>query len=738
MTRLTPSGPRDPGLPPETPEIPTSLIGVEAAPVDEFGAVVASSDDAIMSKDREGIITSWNPAAERMYGWTEEEAVGRPISILVPEHRQGEEMVILDKVVAGERVDHYRTERVTKDGRHLVVSLTISPVRNEQGEIVRASVIARDVTDRERSLQLASHLQSLTAALARETAEERLVQVLLDQAATALGADAGAVGVLSASGEEIELAGTYGHGFTEAESSRWATFGIEDDLPMSEVIRNGRAVWSTSGTELRRRYSGIGETRVRYSSLAVVPLSVGARPFGAMSLSFSEERKFEAEEQAFLLAVAQQAAYALDRARLFSAERAAAEKVTFLAEASRLLSESLDPETLLSRLARLAVDHMADWCGIELVGDEGELRNVAVAHVDPEMVRLAQELRERYPVDPEAEVGVPNVIRTGRAELYREVPDELLVESAEDEEHLRIMREVGLESAMVVPLIARGRALGALTLVSSDPEHRYDEEDLNLAGDLARRAALAIDNAMLYRREHEAAVTLQRALLPQSRPQMAGIEFAARYEPAAVGLEVGGDWYEVIPRSDGSIGVVMGDIAGRGIHAAAVMGRVRPALRAYVLDGYGPVESVDRLHRLIREAEGGEMTTVFQLHFDPATSRAEYVRAGHPPALLRLPGGEVTELAGDGSPPLGVFDEVEFRSRPVEVPPGSLLLLYTDGLIERRGEDLSVGLDRLKELLRRAPAGASACVDWLAAEVSADQIPDDVAILAMATSNGSD
>jgi PAS domain S-box-containing protein len=731
------SGPPDPGLPPEPGDIPSFPFGgATAAPADEFEAIVQSSDDAIISKDADGIITSWNPAAERMYGWTEEEAVGRPISILIPEHRRGEERLILDKILAGERVDHYQTERVAKDGDHLVVSLTISPVRNDEGEVVRASVVARDVTERERSLQLASHMQALTAALSRETATEQTIDVLLEQAVAALRADAGAVGMVSSSGEVIELVGSRGFSFRPEDSTRWAAFGVEDDLPMSEAVRNGRPVWSTSGDELRRRYTAIEPTPVRFSALAVVPLSVGERPFGAISLSFKQHREFEAEEQAFLLAVAQQAAYALDRTRLFAAERAAAEKVSFLAEASQLLSGSLDPEALLGRVARLAVDYMADWCGIELLGDDGELRSVAVAHVDPQQVRLAKELRERYPVDPEAEVGVPNVIRTGQPELYPEVSDQLLADGAEDEEHLRLLRELGLKSAMIVPLLARGRPLGALTLVSSDGGRQYGDDDLELAADLARRAGMAIDNAMLYRREHDAAVTLQRALLPQSLPQLDGIEFAASYEPAAVGLEVGGDWYEVIPRDDGKIGVVMGDIAGRGIHAAAVMGRVRPALRAYVLDGYGPVEALERLHRLIREAERAEMTTVFQLHFDPAHGRAEYVRAGHPPALLRLADGTVTELAGDGSPPLGVFDEVDIRSCTVEVPPGSLLLLYTDGLIERRGEDLGVGLDRLKDLLAEAPDGAAECVQWLSAKVSADQIPDDVAILAMATSKG--
>jgi serine phosphatase RsbU (regulator of sigma subunit) len=432
------------------------------------------------------------------------------------------------------------------------------------------------------------------------------------------------------------------------------------------------------------------------------------------------------------MAVAQQAAYALDRARLFATQQELNERMAFLAEASQLLAGSLDPDTALSRLAALVVGRMADWCGIELLTEEGELRNVAVAHSDPDRVRFAQELRERYPVDPEAETGVPNVIRTGQPELYPEVTDELLIEVAEDEEHLQLMRDLGLLSLMVVPLTARGRALGAVTFVSSDSGRHYDEEDLELAGDLARRAALSIDNAILYRREHEAAVTLQRALLPQSLPHLEGIELAALYEPAAEGMEVGGDWYEVVVRDDGTVGAMIGDVAGRGIRAAAVMGRIRPALRAFVLDGYGPAEAVERAHRLVRESERPEMTTVFQLQFDPERGTAEYVRAGHPPALLRLPGGDVTELSGGGTPPLGVFDDFEGRSHSVEVPRGSLLLLYTDGLIERRGEDLTAGLARLRDLLARAPAGAEECLQWLAAEVSAEEIPDDVAMLAMA------
>ena len=140
---------------------------------------------------------------------------------------------------------------------------------------------------------------------------------------------------------------------------------------------------------------------------------------------------------------------------------------------------------------------------------------------------------------------------------------------------------------MVVPLQARGRIFGALSLVAAESGRHFDAADLELAEDLARRAALAIDNSMLFRREHEAAVLLQRSLLPDSLPAVPGLEFAARYEPAAPGIEVGGDWYEVVRCADGRVGVMIGDVAGRGIRAASIMGRVRPALRGFVADGHG-------------------------------------------------------------------------------------------------------------------------------------------------------
>jgi PAS domain S-box-containing protein len=183
---------------------------------------------------------------------------------------------------------------------------------------------------------------------------------------------------------------------------------------------------------------------------------------------------------------------------------AAASAKDFLAEATDVLASSLDYDTTLASVTRLAVQGIADWCAVDELLPGGELRRIAVAHPDPQMVRLAHELQQRYPPDPDAPHGVPQVIRSGEPELMREIPDELLVAAARDEEHLRIVRALGLRSYICVPLIARGHVLGALTLVSTREERRYGAEDLQLALELARRAAVAIDNARLYRDSEEA------------------------------------------------------------------------------------------------------------------------------------------------------------------------------------------------------------------------------------------
>jgi PAS domain S-box-containing protein len=693
-----------------------------------LASIVESSHDAILTKDRHGIITSWNPGAERIYGWTAEEAIGQPISILVPDDRAGEEWRILERVLAGERLDHYESDRLHRSGRLVRVSLSVAPLRDETGEIVGASIIARDVTAQHRSLDFAARLHSLTAAFASEITRKGAVGALLDQAVAALGADAGAVGLLTDAGDEIELAGSVG--YTRAGIEGWQRFPLDADVPMSVAVRTGEPIWMESSSELGERYSGLGEATIQFACLAVIPLAIEARPFGAIALSFRVPHRFDEEERTFLLTAAQHAAQTFDHARVYEDQRRATERLAFLAAASELLSGSLDPDTTMQNLANLAIHELGDWCTIDLADEQG-LRNVATAHVDPELVRVASEFRERYPVDPDAPTGAPNVIRTGKSELYPEIPDELLVNTAVDEEHLRLMREIGMVSGMVVPLAARGRVLGAITFVSSTPGRQFNHEDLELAEDLARRAALAIDNAMLFRHEHEAAVTLQRSLLPESLPELPGVRFAARYLPAAPGLEVGGDWYDVTVLREARAAMTIGDIAGRGIQAAAVMGHVSGVLRAFVLDGKAPDEAIQRTNRVMRESAQPQMATAVHLELDLEAGHVDYVRAGHPPALLRLPDGTIQRLAGKGTQPLGVFDDLDCRTHRAEFPPGGLLLLYTDGLIERSDRDFDEELDHLADAVAQGPADAEACLRELAERFSPETIPDDVAMLAV-------
>jgi serine phosphatase RsbU (regulator of sigma subunit)/anti-sigma regulatory factor (Ser/Thr protein kinase) len=292
-----------------------------------------------------------------------------------------------------------------------------------------------------------------------------------------------------------------------------------------------------------------------------------------------------------------------------------------------------------------------------------------------------------------------------------------------------MIRELGLVSAMAIPLKARKRTLGALTLAAAESGRTFTRDDLAVAEDLARRAGLAVENAMLYDREHRAVVTLQRSLLPRGLPRLQGLELAARYLPAA-SADVGGDWYDTIDLADGHLNLVVGDVAGRGIRAASIMGQLRNALRAYILDGHPPREAVGRLNQLARTFESSEMATLVYVAFDTRERRAECVRAGHPPPLIRGPDGTVDELAIEGSLPIGV-SQGPCPSTVTQIEPGSLLLMYTDGLIERREDGIQPGLDKLKRALEGAPDEAEPCLDFVLDALNPQGSDDDVALLLM-------
>ena len=253
----------------------------------------------------------------------------------------------------------------------------------------------------------------------------------------------------------------------------------------------------------------------------------------------------------------------------------------FLAEASRVLADSLEYESTLAAIAHLAVPGVADWCAVELGNDAtGELDRVAVAHVDPAKVIWAQEIAERYPADPRADRGVHHVLRTGEAQLWPDIPDALIVEAAKDEEHLRLIRELGMTSVMMVPMRVRDRVFGVISFVSAESGRRFTDADLRLAEDLALRAGTAVENARLYRARTKIAQTLQASLLPPLLPDVPGVEAGALYRPAGEEHEVGGDFYDLFATTEDHWFAVIGDVCGKGAEAAAVTALARYTIRA--------------------------------------------------------------------------------------------------------------------------------------------------------------
>lgn len=411
--------------------------------------------------------------------------------------------------------------------------------------------------------------------------------------------------------------------------------------------------------------------------------------------------------------------------------RRAALRMEFLARAADVLASSLDYQQTLRNVAGLAVPQLADWCAVDLFTEEGAREPVAIAHTDPAKIRTAERLRAFEPKVLNPDQGLGLVLRTGESQLYTDIPDELLVAAALDEEHLSLLREVGMRSVLIVPLSIRDRTIGALTMVSAESGRTFDSSDVEFAGQIAARAALAVESARLYSERSAIALTLQSSLLPDAIPEIPGWEVAALYRPAGHESEVGGDFYDLWQAGEEWL-MMIGDVTGKGVGAATLTSLVRHTARAASEFDSRPAQILQRVDAALRKRPTASLCTALCLRTSPdATAIAA---GGHPLPLLVGEDGIVD--VGEYGTMLGALKRTRWPERAISLRPGETLVAFTDGVTDTVGAGGErFGSERLRRTLGDlGDATPSALCDGLAAALEEFQVgaqADDTAIVIM-------
>jgi PAS domain S-box-containing protein len=433
-------------------------------------------------------------------------------------------------------------------------------------------------------------------------------------------------------------------------------------------------------------------------------------------------------------------------ARTLELERAAlADRLELLAASGELLSGGLDEEATVEGVLSLVVPAVAEWACLHLVDESGAIRLAASRHANAGQQQLVERVLAGFEITTEQPFGAGRVIATGRAEDLRRMTEEALSTVAADADTVGHFHALPASNGIVVPLAARGATFGALSLsLRADREPRHtgvvgEAEVLvarrELVSDIAARAALALDSARLYARQHEVAVTLQRSLLPQSLPSLPGWDLAARYLPGAAGTEVGGDFYEAVIRLDGRLVFAIGDVMGRGVRAAAVMGQVRAALRGYALEGHSPATVLRRLNVMVTAMEDSSIVTCLVGTIDLSNGEVELASAGHLPPVRASAVGACRVLDLDTvGPPLGVLG-AQYGPTRTRVPVGGALVLFTDGLVEAREQPVHDGIATLcsilGDVLSAVPSAEEVCAAAVEKMGRGEATVDDDAILAI-------
>lgn len=672
-------------------------------------SILDRAPNAAVSMDERGLVTYWNPSAEETFGISREDALGRAVAdLIIPERFRGSHAAGLRRFLAegaGPMVDR-RVELTAlgPDGKELPIEMTISAFREGAEWTFTAfvqDISARRESERERDLLV----QALRRALAgSERRFDAIVGSLADP--------------ITIRDRENRIA--------YANRAALVHLGYES----VEELR------ATTPEQIMADYVVVGEggNEISMDDIPSVRLLRGESPDPL--LIRTTDRESGAERWNLL-----KASPLLDDSGEVEATIMVIEDVTeqklverraaFLAKATEVLASSLDYEQTLRNVAQLAVPDIVDWCAVDLIDADGDRVSVAVAHVDPARLKLAEELRAYEPEHLDREQGLGLVFSTGQTLTYPEIPDELFVEAAVDERHLELLRSVGLRSAAVVPMRIGDRTLGAMTLVNAESGRVLDRPDVELAEQIAGRAAVAIENSRVYSERSRIAHTLQQSLLPDQLPEIPGYELGAVYIPAFESTEVGGDFYDVWKTRGGWMAAI-GDVAGKGAEAAALTSLIRHTLRATAEFISSPAELLARLDLALKRQRARSICTALCLRLEDEMMTLAI--GGHL-LPISIDAGGVHQVGRYGSL-LGAFEDVEWHDLVFEFAPETTLVLYTDGVTDAIGtggerygaERLRATLDRCRQL------SAPEVIDALTSALREFQVgdhADDTAVLTL-------
>jgi PAS domain S-box-containing protein len=722
-----------------------AVDGFEAWPVPGVRTMLDCLNDGVVATDEHGVIHYANVAAEDLLGWPHGSLRGRSGLELVPSMAgPSEDDFAVFMRTQAEGLAGRRLPAVVKraEGSEIHVEVVLSVFEHPQaGRVVVGIFRQRDERRIQRWSELTSELLELLAdAPIDNPPAERLLATL----GRRLDWDVTTLWTLGRRGRLVCR-----HVWTRTprvapsfakEKAADATSGSEG-LPRW-VLEHGEPVWLADLTQ-DRQFAGDGLVRHGFQSAYAFPIRYRGEVVGIVKMLSTRPREHDLGVVELMDAVGghlgellHASAEAAEREQLLEELLEERRRNEFLNLATQVLSEVFDYRDMVKRLAQVAVPVLADLCLIDIAGEDGQISRMAAWHADPAKRALTEQLLTAYPPDPEGTHPALEVMESGRSLWSAQMSDEFLRETSRDQRHYEIVKELGFTSYMTVPLgNGSGDVIGTVTLVSAGSGRRFSEKDLGLAEQLGEQVSSVVSRARAYDRERRISHELQRNLLPDAIPELPGWQVAARYLPAAIGYEVGGDWYDVVPVDDRRVALVVGDVEGHDLEAARIMSRLRHALGLLVLEERDPGKALERLNRVALSGEQSRLATALVGVLDTTSGLITFSSAGHP-SPVRIEQGRAAELVVPPGPPLGV-QRCQYKDHEYQLDE-DCLVMFTDGLVERRGVFLDDRLALLETSLRSAPTRDPDTVsDFVIDAMTADErSSDDIVVLAARRTGG--